>query len=80
MNCAAHARCDSSAAARQGSTFDLTNGVVVDNRGMDLIQRYFVFFICLVTLGSAFAQDILGCGGFLKSHADIDFTKVHVKL
>ncbi|XP_017891823.1 nodal modulator 3 [Ceratina calcarata] len=26
------------------------------------------------------AEDILGCGGFLKSHADIDFTKVQIKL
>lgn len=26
------------------------------------------------------AQDILGCGGFLKSHAHIDFAKVQIKL
>lgn len=26
------------------------------------------------------ADDILGCGGFIKSHADIDFSKVEVKL
>ncbi|XP_012258084.2 nodal modulator 3 [Athalia rosae] len=26
------------------------------------------------------AEDILGCGGFVKSHADIDFAKVHIKL
>lgn len=26
------------------------------------------------------ADDILGCGGFVKSHADIDFSKVEVKL
>lgn len=30
---------------------------------------------------SVFAEsDILGCGGFIKSHADIDFSKVEVKL
>lgn len=26
------------------------------------------------------SDEILGCGGFLKSHADIDFSKVEVKL
>lgn len=26
------------------------------------------------------ADDILGCGGFIKSHADIDFSKVEVEL
>lgn len=25
-------------------------------------------------------DSILGCGGFVKSHADIDFSKVEVKL
>ncbi|EFN79110.1 nodal modulator 3 isoform X2 [Harpegnathos saltator] len=41
----------------------------------------FIFLGCLTTLlTSCVAQDILGCGGFLKSHADIDFTKVYVKL
>lgn len=25
-------------------------------------------------------EEILGCGGFIKSHADIDFSKVEVKL
>lgn len=26
------------------------------------------------------SEEILGCGGFIKSHADIDFSKVEVKL
>lgn len=26
------------------------------------------------------ADEVLGCGGFIKSHADIDFSKVEVKL
>lgn len=26
------------------------------------------------------AQDILGCGGFVKSHISMDFSKVEVKL
>ncbi|KAL0132278.1 hypothetical protein PUN28_000219 [Cardiocondyla obscurior] len=48
---------------------------------MDLIRRLvFLAYLAVVAAGSVFAQDILGCGGFLKSHADIDFTKVHVKL
>lgn len=25
-------------------------------------------------------DEILGCGGFIKSHADIDFSKVEIKL
>lgn len=43
--------------------------------------RYSYPLACLtLLLTSSIAQDILGCGGFLKSHADIDFTKVHVRL
>ncbi|XP_012218077.1 BOS complex subunit NOMO3 isoform X2 [Linepithema humile] len=48
---------------------------------MILLKQSFIFLIYLTALWtSSIAQDILGCGGFLKSHADIDFTKVHVKL
>ncbi|KAG5329392.1 NOMO3 protein, partial [Acromyrmex charruanus] len=48
---------------------------------MDMTERYLVFFACLASLiASSITQDILGCGGFLKSHTDIDFRKVHVKL
>ncbi|XP_072764167.1 BOS complex subunit NOMO3 isoform X2 [Anoplolepis gracilipes] len=44
-------------------------------------QKIIFFFAYLATLSPiSIAQDILGCGGFLKSHANIDFTKVHVKL
>jgi hypothetical protein len=45
------------------------------------IRYYLYFFTYLaILLSNSIAQDILGCGGFLKSHADIDFTKVHVRL
>ncbi|XP_011332456.1 nodal modulator 3 isoform X2 [Ooceraea biroi] len=44
-------------------------------------RHYLYFFTYLtISLANSIAQDILGCGGFLKSHADIDFTKVHVRL
>lgn len=36
--------------------------------------------LALLLLGGVVADEILGCGGFLKSHADIDFSKVEVKL
>ncbi|KAF7383822.1 hypothetical protein HZH68_014579 [Vespula germanica] len=39
----------------------------------------FLNYFCILST-EIIAQDILGCGGFLKSHADIDFTKVHIKL
>ncbi|TGZ54225.1 Nodal modulator 2 [Temnothorax longispinosus] len=63
---------------RRGSILAMTSG-------MDLTRRGFVLLACLAAclpalVAGALAQDILGCGGFLKSHADIDFTKVHVRL
>ncbi|XP_012278866.1 nodal modulator 3 isoform X2 [Orussus abietinus] len=40
-----------------------------------------ILFINVITLLKiSIAEDILGCGGFVKSHTDIDFSKVHVKL
>lgn len=39
----------------------------------------FLFYVC-ASIAFCNAQDILGCGGFLKSHANIDFAKVQVKL
>ncbi|XP_054737233.1 BOS complex subunit NOMO1 [Anastrepha obliqua] len=38
----------------------------------------FIKLICLLYYSSA--NEVLGCGGFIKSHADIDFSKVEVKL
>lgn len=35
-------------------------------------------FSCILYYSTA--DDVLGCGGFLKSHAEIDFSKVEVKL
>lgn len=61
--------------------FDLTNVAGAMVIGMILPGRNFIFLTCLATIvANSIAQDILGCGGFLKSHADIDFTKVHVRL
>lgn len=40
-----------------------------------------LFALCFYILATySKAEDILGCGGFLKSHADIDFAKVQIKL
>lgn len=43
-----------------------------------------VFCLILIEFFNYFIQingdEILGCGGFLKSHADIDFSKVEIKL
>ncbi|KAK1126581.1 hypothetical protein K0M31_004211 [Melipona bicolor] len=40
-----------------------------------------LFVLCFYILATySRAEDILGCGGFLKSHADIDFAKVQIKL
>ncbi|XP_043524022.1 nodal modulator 3 isoform X2 [Frieseomelitta varia] len=40
-----------------------------------------LFAVCFYILATySKAEDILGCGGFLKSHADIDFAKVQIKL
>lgn len=41
-----------------------------------LFSTFFLYI--LITYSNA--EDILGCGGFLKSHADIDFSKVQIKL
>ena len=45
---------------------------------------YTIFHILLINLlvntNNIQPQEVLGCGGFIKSHADIDFSKVEVKL
>ncbi|XP_029039674.2 nodal modulator 3 [Osmia bicornis bicornis] len=38
-----------------------------------------LFYFCML-IAYCSAEDILGCGGFLKSHAEIDFSKVQIKL
>lgn len=38
-----------------------------------------LILVTLVTLTSA-DNEILGCGGFIKSHAEIDFSKIEIKL
>lgn len=48
-------------------------------------MRFFsgVFLILLLKLlqpGSAGEVEVVGCGGFIKSHAEIDFSKVEIKL
>ncbi|KZC07453.1 Nodal modulator 3 [Dufourea novaeangliae] len=46
------------------------------------MKRTIALYLINVYISLAFcnAEDILGCGGFLKSHADIDFAKVQIKL
>ncbi|XP_066603277.1 BOS complex subunit NOMO3 isoform X2 [Prorops nasuta] len=46
------------------------------NRSNFLISLIYLQYLIV----NCCANDILGCGGFLKSHADIDFSKVHIKL
>ncbi|XP_076659789.1 uncharacterized protein LOC143363051 [Halictus rubicundus] len=50
-----------------------------ENTNMKPIIDLFLFYVC-ASIAFCNAQDILGCGGFLKSHANIDFAKVQVKL
>lgn len=40
----------------------------------------FILFIFANAISFITANDVLGCGGFLKSHVQIDFSKVIVKL
>lgn len=40
----------------------------------------FYFLYLNILLAYCNTEDILGCGGFLKSHADIDFAKVQINL
>lgn len=47
-------------------------------RGLNIITIITINVYLLIT--ETVSEDILGCGGFVKSHADIDFAKVHVKL
>ncbi|XP_046603692.1 nodal modulator 2 [Neodiprion virginianus] len=39
-----------------------------------------LLFNLYLSVSETFAEDILGCGGFIKSHVPIDFAKVHIKL
>jgi len=48
-------------------------------------MRFFsgVFLILLIKLfqnAHAGEVEVVGCGGFIKSHADIDFSRVEIKL
>lgn len=47
-----------------------------------LRRTIFLIFLIKINLFSLNinADEVLGCGGFIKSHADIDFSKVEVKL
>lgn len=49
---------------------------------MDVIRLIYLIlltkFSCILYYSAA--DDVLGCGGFIKSHAEIDFSKVEVKL
>lgn len=42
---------------------------------------FVILLIKLLTLiENVQLNEVIGCGGFIKSHADIDFSKVEVKL
>ncbi|XP_055839331.1 BOS complex subunit NOMO1 [Episyrphus balteatus] len=44
-------------------------------------QLFLILLIKLLSvINSTNANEVLGCGGFIKSHADIDFSKVEIKL
>lgn len=46
-----------------------------DGRHLVKILTIIFYLICRIQ-----CNDILGCGGFIKSHADIDFSRVEIKL
>lgn len=39
-----------------------------------------LILINLISQINAQSNEVIGCGGFIKSHADIDFSKVEIKL
>lgn len=43
-----------------------------------LVEFFLIVF--LIPLKLVICEEILGCGGFIKSHAAIDFSKVEIKL
>lgn len=45
--------------------------------GTHLAQILTIYFYLICQID---CNDILGCGGFIKSHADIDFSRVEIKL
>lgn len=49
---------------------------------MNLINLIFGFLSIYLSTSIHYvhSEEILGCGGFIKSHAEIDFSKVEVKL
>lgn len=46
----------------------------------NLYSAFSTLIIIFNLFTQTFAEEILGCGGFVKSHADIDFSKVEVEL
>jgi hypothetical protein len=53
---------------------------VVGQRMMEYALKILLFFIQLIYVVFCDAEDILGCGGFVKSDIDINFSQVEVKL
>lgn len=50
---------------------------------MDIKKRlnWIALFITITSfISQVSSDDVFGCGGFLKSHAEIDFSKVEIKL
>lgn len=44
------------------------------------IVRLFFPIILLIISSKCRANDILGCGGFVKSHVNLDFSKIEIEL
>lgn len=40
----------------------------------------FSLLFSLILFESSYADDILGCGGFVKSHVTLDFSKIEIGL
>ncbi|XP_011299165.1 nodal modulator 1 [Fopius arisanus] len=48
---------------------------------MTMYSCFIVFTIAILSvIQGLLGEEILGCGGFIKSHASIDYSKVHIKL
>lgn len=49
-------------------------------RSASLFSGFILILINIISQTNAQSSEVIGCGGFIKSHADIDFSKVEIKL
>ncbi|EDW61622.1 BOS complex subunit NOMO1 [Drosophila virilis] len=49
-------------------------------RSASLFSGFILILINIISKTNAQSNEVIGCGGFIKSHADIDFSKVEIKL